>query len=99
MVRSLQRQAGLVVGKDLQLDLVGGVGQELSRLSERAVLHAGAVDGQDVIAHVQRSAPAGGERLSALPLWNVTFMSFKVKISQFPFTPPPPPPPQNTGVL
>lgn len=57
VVRSLQGQAGLMMGKNLKLDLVGGVGQELGCFCQRAVLHAGAVDGQDVIAHVQSTTP------------------------------------------
>lgn len=60
MVRSLQGQAGLMMGKDLELDLVGGVGQELGGFRECTVLHAGPIDGQDVIAHVQ--SPTSTER-------------------------------------
>lgn len=55
MVRPLQGQAGLVVWENLQLDLVGGVGEELGGFGERTVLHAGAVDGEDVVPDVQRT--------------------------------------------
>lgn len=59
VVRALQGQAGLMMGKNLQLDLVGGVCQELGCLRQRAVLHAGPVDRQDVVSHVQRPASTG----------------------------------------
>ena len=62
VVRSLQGQAGLMMGKDLKLDLVGGVGQELGGLGQRTVLHAGSVDGQDMIPHVQGTASTARER-------------------------------------
>lgn len=62
VVRSLQGQAGLMMRKNLKLDLVGGVGQELGCFCERAVLHAGAVYGQDVITHVQSTTPTKGRR-------------------------------------
>lgn len=78
-----------MMGKDLQLDLVGGVCQELGCFRQRAVLHAGSVDGQDVISHVQGTTPTRGEMLrttKGLSLWNRTFMSFRVKMSQFSFT-------------
>lgn len=57
VVRSLQGQAGLMMGKDLKLDLVGGVGQELGGLGQCTVLHAGSVDGQDMIP------PRAGHRI------------------------------------
>lgn len=53
MVRSLQGQAGLMVWENLQLDLVSGVGQELGGFRECTVLHARAVDGEDVVSRVQ----------------------------------------------
>lgn len=52
MVRSFQGQAGLMVWENLQLDLVSGVGQELGCFCEGTVLHARAVDGEDVVSHV-----------------------------------------------
>lgn len=42
-----------MMGKDLKLDLVSGVGQELGCFCKCTVLHAGSVDGEDVISHVQ----------------------------------------------
>lgn len=60
MVRSLQGQAGLMVRENLQLHLVGGVGQELGGFSECTVLHACAVNGEDVVPHMQR--PTSVER-------------------------------------
>lgn len=62
VVRSLQGQAGLMMGKNLKLDLVGGVGQELGCFCERTVLHAGPVDGQDVIAHMQSTTSTEGRK-------------------------------------
>ena len=81
MVRSLQSQAGLMMGKDLQLDLVCGVGQELGGFRQRAVLHAGSVDGQDVVPHVQCAASAEGRQAQCSSSCNMTFMSFVVKSS------------------
>lgn len=52
MVRAFQGKAGLMVWENLQLDLVRGVGQELGGFCEGTVLHACAVNGEDVIAHV-----------------------------------------------
>lgn len=54
MVRSLQGQAGLMVWENLQLHLVSGVGQELGGFGERTVLHAGAINGEDVVSYMQR---------------------------------------------
>lgn len=59
MVRPLQRQARLMVRKNLKLDLVSGICQELGCFCQGAVLHAGAIDGQDVIPHVQCATSTG----------------------------------------
>ena len=76
MVRSLQGQAGLMMGKNLKLDLVGGVGQELGCFCERTVLHAGPVDGQDVIAHVQSTTSTGKEKVSLR--WSAVLLGFRL---------------------
>lgn len=75
-----------MMGKDLQLDLVGGVCQELGSFRQRAVLHAGPIDGQDVVPHVQRAASREGRRAQCPSSCNMAFMSFVVKSSQCPFT-------------
>lgn len=81
MLRSLQGQAGLMMGKNLQLDLVSGVGQELGGFCQCTVLHAGSVDGQDVISHVKGATSTERRNTQCdegSRLWNMTFMSFVV---------------------
>lgn len=53
VLRGFEREPRLVVREDLELDIVCSVSQELRRLRQRAVLHAGAVDGQDMVSHMQ----------------------------------------------
>lgn len=49
-----------MVWENLQLHLVSGVGQELGGFGERTVLHAGAINGEDVVSYMQR--PTSVER-------------------------------------
>lgn len=81
MVRSLQGQAGLMVRENLQLHLVGGVGQELGGFGECTVLHARAVDGENVVSYMQR--PTSVERrhgsMENPSLQNETLMFYRVK--------------------
>lgn len=53
------RQSALIGWQDLQFDHVGGVGQQLCDLHQRAVLCAGLVYGQKDVSNVQRAAPVG----------------------------------------
>lgn len=81
MLRSLQGQAGLMMGKNLKLDLVGGVCQELGGFCQCTVLHAGSVDGQDVISHMQGATSMERRNTQCdecSRLRNMTFTSFIV---------------------
>ena len=50
-------KSALIGREHLQLDHVGGAGQQLGGLQQGAVLRSGAVDGQQDVAQMQRAAP------------------------------------------
>lgn len=81
MVRSLQGQAGLMVRENLQLHLVGGVGQELGGFGEGTALHAYAVDGENVVSYVQRPTSVGRRHggMENPSLQNETLMFYRVR--------------------